>query len=149
MNRKKPRQLLSVLAFLLLFLVGCNSTQEKIQPTEEIPDPNKGRVEGIITSADGTGKPLPDVLIQLKSHPLLYENTSIEAIAATKTDSQGRYVFTNIEPGVYYPHTTIFLPQGGSCSIADMSTFIELEAGKAEIVNLSYLCTPEGFESSP
>jgi hypothetical protein len=55
------------------------------------------------------------------------------------TDAQGKYVFENVEPGVFYPQT-IIPRETGDCTNADMSKFIKVEVGSVVNVDLSYSC---------
>ncbi len=131
--------LLASVAIVLLSSIGCTQAKNKSQITQEAMKSNEGRVEGIVTSADDVGKPLPNVLIQLKYQPFVYDNPSTEAIATTKTDVHGRFVFENVEAGVYFPQATIPRTQG-DCIIADAAIFIQVKAGSVVNVNLSYSC---------
>ena len=129
--------------------VPVKPTKEVIEPTEAIIystdasiNNNIGKIEGIIKSADEAGKPLPNVIVHLKYHPFFNENNQTEAIGVTKTDSQGKYSFDDVEPGVYVLQTTVVLEQGGSCDNFDLSKFIKVEVGSVATVNLNLTCNP-------
>jgi len=117
-------------------------TAKIIYSTEQSTQANKGRIEGILTSADEVGKPLSGATVNLVIHPLLNDSNQGKEIAITKTDTQGRYLFDNVEPGIYALHTTFLLEQGGSCDTLDLSKIIKVKADSTAIVNLSLTCTP-------
>jgi len=99
-----------------------------------------GKIEGIITSANDLNMPLPDVIVSLKYHPFYYQNNQAKVLVRTKTDSQGKYSFDNVEPGVYTLQMRIDINQGGPCEVLDLTKIINIKVGVVAVVNLGLLC---------
>jgi len=115
------------------------TTEPIIYLTESNISNSGGKIEGtIISFADE--QPLSDVLVDLVLHPFFNQGDSGRAIATTKTDAQGRFLFENVEPGVYALQTTNFMRSGGSCGDYDLSKIIKIEVGMIAEVNLSLKC---------
>jgi hypothetical protein len=112
-----------------------------IQSTAETITFDGGAIRGSITSADKVGEPLPNVIIQLETHPFFNESNQIKIIATTTTDADGNYYFDQVEPGIYALHTKILLMQGGACESTDWSKSIKIEIGSVVTANLSLACS--------
>jgi hypothetical protein len=106
--------------------------------TAEIITFNGGSIHGIITSADKINEPWPNVTVMLETHPFFNESNRIKVIATTTTDSQGRFSFNQVEPGVYALHTRISLI--GVCESTNLSKHIDVEVGSVVSVNLLLTC---------
>jgi hypothetical protein len=85
-------------------------------------------------------KPLPEVVVDLEHHPFFNQNNPSKVLARTKTDSQGRYSFDNVEPGIYTLQIRININQGGPCEILDLTKIIKIEIGTLATVNLGLTC---------
>lgn len=114
------------------------TTQPIIYSTKSDANNHTGKIEGIITSVDKVGEPLPDVIIDLILHPLF--NNQNKTIATTKTDLQGRFSFENVEPGIYALQTTLFLGKGGSCGDFDLTKIVRIETATIATINLTLKC---------
>lgn len=115
-------------------------TEVVLYSTDETIASDKGRIEGIILSAEESGKPLPNVTIQLMYHPLFSGSSQTTPIATTKTDTKGRFSFQDVEPGIYALQTIILLEQGGSCGGFDLSKIIKIDPGVIATLSLSLTC---------
>lgn len=118
------------------------TTEPIIYSTKTGANNQKGKIEGIVTSASEVAEPLSDVIIDLTFHPLFSESNQKKIIATTKTDLQGRFSFDNVEPDVYALQTTLFLVAGGSCGDFDLTKIIRIETGTIATVNLTMKCAP-------
>jgi hypothetical protein len=143
MNGNKPSGK-KVGAYVDVFLKPESETimpTEAIQySTEAVAQPSMGKIKGVITSVDE--KPLSDVIVYLKYHPFYHQNDQAKVLATTTTDSQGRYLFDNVEPGVYTFQTAVPLEGGGRCNDLDLTRVIKIEAGTVATVNFSLACKP-------
>lgn len=111
-----------------------------IQSTAETITFDGGSIHGTITSADQVGEPLPNVIVQLETHPFFNEGNEIKLIATTTTDADGDFYFDRVDPGIYALHTKILLMQGGACESTDWSKSINIEIGSVVTANLSLTC---------
>lgn len=114
--------------------------QPIIYSTETITQGNRGRIQGIITSASDLNKSLPEVVVELEHHPFFEKNNPSKVLARTTTDSQGKFSFDNVEPGVYTLQIRISINQGGPCEILDLTKIIKIEAGTVATMNLGLTC---------
>jgi len=132
MNLKKFFQQTMSIGFTLWFLVACGT------PATPVPTPTAtgGRIEGAVTLDGDIGKPLANVEVFLNTD--VTSADPLKEIATTKTDSQGKYSFENVEPGGYVIGAAV----KGKCMILELNETLTVEVGSMIKKDLSLSCSP-------
>jgi hypothetical protein len=143
------RILLSAVLFILLGLTACSSLNPANPDVTSIPDPTEiiapSDSEGVLTGvliaprgADAVGKPYADIRLYLGI--LLVADDGKTTLArvnettapVTRTDSNGRFVFSGLEPREYI--LVVQVPPNNLIKLNDHNTgkdmVLTVEAGK-------------------